>query len=1515
MGIYSYQPEDKDVFWGRDVEKREVADTILNNFSTILSGSSGCGKTSLINAGVIPILDKCSYCAIRITPRRIWEKYCANGSEGRGDFAIYFWEEVDIEIEKRIKNDVDVCGRYYKSDIFSLWEKIFLCDFKKNRCKLYFLVIVDQFEEIFQLNLNIKEINRFFKIYEIMSNSYSPYYDYIQMINFNFETYSASKKLFPDRDIYEKFYSKLSTNNRFLISIRKDFLFELQSYSKYYPVLSQNVYYLENLDDDQAAIVIRSGCEEFQKLNTKEITGCIIEKYDFEDNDGEVDYRVDTLTLSMVMYEIWEKFERQEDGYDSVENITKDFKNKFDVILSDFYQDRIKSLMVGSEKGKKKKIDNLKNLIINNNFKNIQGLKGLVKKLIRKYINNTDGRVYGENEIGTYLDAKIKRLIDNNSAFVAKNDLTDELLTSSYDNIRQEIINTLKRFSLIDSINRCCNSIVIGRLKSRLNQIIFELQEKLLSDSRLFRQSVYIEDVCKLFDNAIYGEIDFERKREWFAQLIKNGIIDDSNGLLEICGIVNDDDFKRKIICKMNNNDNIVKILKDNDLYVRKDTLQVVGSFNQTEWEFDFMDNNYVIDMDKFCSYLSNTEFNSKKLYVDIVYNKGTHEKNLQISLPCHRYLIFKSVRIKDIVSLFIKFGWLKFDLVDSKKNTDEDKAFFREKLNKYVYRTKDGFINSRREIADVITNCKLFTELNKGKKENMLEFRHDRLCAMANEYIEIHKIRRYNAKRYTPDVYFTPQGRLKEGNCFVEAFLGPWNTYSTVMSSMYFMEGDKSRMVDFDTESITQLKSINYTDASSSIVTIALNERFGMEFDEFYHDLPTYFTHFRVKIEDNKIYNISFETREKNDTNIKKVVVSTGFHKVRFYYDQYDRVILKEFCVRKNDHKEFYETDAAESGVLIKDLPQDVRVKLPEVGYNAIYYKYDKISYKCPSETYFLNIKLSQIKDLREYAREGSMSVFYAKLEEDIQHIKNFASGKNQNLTLEYVVKHVVDGNFGYKSEYDNYGCEKSRKYFGGTMYGFDMIKLEYDKSDNMSGNIKSIAFFKDSKAATYHYPFKAKNDDSNIHKIELIPVVSDYGICKMTKYFDKNNNECYDKSKNPIKGKKYTYTYEVQNDNHNYLKPSFFKELTAEYLWNVDKKVSEMILCKRVHKMVVSQIEDANNAILSIESFNSNGEKIDGRSIVKGANIFNYESQKKGEKVVKYHKIEFKYTRGLVKTHIFTTKDKKDYEYFISRSGNVCERKRFRHSLKVPRSIEINDSSINIHNSITMIYVNGGVFKMGHNADSDYPFKEAVPEHNVLVDSFYIGQTTVTVGLWNSIMPAEKKCKGKKCYPAVNVKWDDVCEFIEKLNNLESVKEQKLKFRLPTEAEWEYAARGGEFWKKTDYKYSGSNNIAKVAVCKGNIGRLSCVGEGRMPNKLGIFDMSGNVKEWCSDYFWLYPNTFGKTVDNPVGPSTGYARVVRGGGFKSEDHTCRVYNRDCSFPDVKKDDIGFRLVLEVEN
>ena len=234
-------------------------------------------------------------------------------------------------------------------------------------------------------------------------------------------------------------------------------------------------------------------------------------------------------------------------------------------------------------------------------------------------------------------------------------------------------------------------------------------------------------------------------------------------------------------------------------------------------------------------------------------------------------------------------------------------------------------------------------------------------------------------------------------------------------------------------------------------------------------------------------------------------------------------------------------------------------------------------------------------------------------------------------------------------------------------------------------------------------------------------------------------------------------------------------------------------------------------------------------------------------------------------------------------------------------------------------MMFVGGGEFKMGHDYDMvDYPYREAMPINNVRVDSFYIGQTTVTVGLWNSLMPDEKKCNGEKCYPAVKVKWDDVCEFIEKLNKIKSVKDEKLRFRLPTEAEWEYAARGGIY--SQNYKYSGSNILENVAVTK-TVGRRVSPEKKkdgtdvRLKNELGIYDMSGNVKEWCSDYFWLYPNTFGKTIDNPVGPSIGYARVVRGGGYQSHDYTCRVYNRDCSFPDYPKEDIGFRLVLEIDN
>ena len=1521
LGIYSYEQDDKCRFWGREREKQELTDTILYNNSTILAGSSGCGKTSLIQAGIIPMLSERRYQAINITPRRIWEKYCANKINCRHDFAIYFWEEINNLIEKNIETEnVEVFLNKKSIKKTTLWEKMFLCDFVfESIYKRYYLIIIDQFEEIFQLNLNIKEVNKFLKLYEIMSNSYTPAYDYIQMINFKFETYSESDVLFPNKTRYDENCRDLYSKHRLLITIRKDFLFELQSYSMYYSVLSQNVYYLENLDDDQAAIVIRSGCEEFKEIDTKVITGCIIDKSDFDDNDGEVDYRVDTLTLSIVMYEIWEKFSQKEEGYESAIEITKDFKKKFDDILNSFYQDRIKSLMVGSDKGNDRKIDDLECLlkhVFKDNYS--QSLKDLLEK---KFIKNANGKVYTGKEIREYLERK-----------KSWNDIDE-------DN-KQKMVRILKKFSLSDSINRCCNPNVRGKLLIHLNQIIYDMQKKLLSDSGLYRQSVYIEDICKLFDNAIYGDIDFDNKDKWFNRLVKDGIINEYNGLVKLMfGVDRYIDFQKIVLDLISNKDVIVSVFRDNALFFRNEDIEMIGMFKEDF--FDFICSDYV-DMDKLLTYIAKSEDGAFKVSFKKRWHFGKcnyFDLFLSFSFPKKIRLIFKKIKIWDVVWLLIKSGKLNNRFLDLKSETDEDKAYFRNQLNQYVYFTND-YTNAREEIAEVIKKCKLFTEFNRGKSDNMLEFRHDRLCAMAKEYLDISKIRLNNARRYSADVYFTPQGRLKENNCFVECFLGPWNTYSTVMSSMYFMDGYKNKVVDFDTDSITQLKGINYDNASSAIVTIALNDRIrtgkGNETVEYYHDLPAYFTHFRVKIEDCKIYNISFETREKNDTNIKKVVVSTGFHKVRFYYDKFDRIVLKEFCVRRDGHEDFYvesliqelreeHKNEDEIKEFLKQLPCDVRVTLPEVGYNAIYYKYNKISYKCPSETYFLNIKLSEKKDLRIFARnEKEMESFINDLNTETEYVKHLEYSDKPKEMLKYVVKHLVDENYGYESKYDSYGNEKSRLYYGGTVYGFNMIEIKNGENNN---TVESISFFnqdpkdkkKDAIKATYHYPYKPTiAGNSGIHQIVL---KYDRNTLTTTYYDTSVNSDepWYDMGKDPIKGKK--YTYKSDNNTQNDVKHNFIRKLTAEYLWKEEKprnKAEKNTADNRVHKMVVRQIEDASSAVLSIEAFNASGKPVDGRRIVEDANIFDWNTQKNDEKLRYYHKIEFTYSRGFVKTHIFTKDNKEQYKYIIKQNGDVCE-------YKEPQPLtEVYINGL----KFGMRYVKGGLFEMGHKYDvNDYPYREAEPVHTVQVDDFYIGETTVTVGLWNEVMsdnqrPRNKGVKLTSLLPVVDVTFDEVHEFINKLNALHL---SKFKFRLPTEAEWEYAARGGE-WKDvsedtdTDWRYSGCNKTNKysiddVAVYEDNSqGSLAFV-KSREPNKLGIYDMSGNVKEWCSDYFWLYPDSFGKVVDNPVGPSTGYAKVIRGGGFDSHEYTCRVYNRDCSFPDFPKEYIGFRLVLEIDN
>ena len=218
-------------------------------------------------------------------------------------------------------------------------------------------------------------------------------------------------------------------------------------------------------------------------------------------------------------------------------------------------------------------------------------------------------------------------------------------------------------------------------------------------------------------------------------------------------------------------------------------------------------------------------------------------------------------------------------------------------------------------------------------------------------------------------------------------------------------------------------------------------------------------------------------------------------------------------------------------------------------------------------------------------------------------------------------------------------------------------------------------------------------------------------------------------------------------------------------------------------------------------------------------------------------------------------------------------------------------------------MVYVEGGTFTMGGTAEQGSDAEDdEYPTHRVTLSSYYIGKYEVTQALWNTVMGKNPSSHKGGNLPVEHVSWDDCQEFIRKLN----VRTGK-KFRLPTEAEWEYAARGGN--KSKGYKYSGSNDIDTVAWYEGNSKYKSHkVGEKR-PNELGLYDMSGNVAEWCQDWFGSYA---GGTFTNPLGPDYGSYRVSRGSNCFASGFSCRVSCRRCFSSILRGGGCGLRLVLD---
>ncbi len=238
----------------------------------------------------------------------------------------------------------------------------------------------------------------------------------------------------------------------------------------------------------------------------------------------------------------------------------------------------------------------------------------------------------------------------------------------------------------------------------------------------------------------------------------------------------------------------------------------------------------------------------------------------------------------------------------------------------------------------------------------------------------------------------------------------------------------------------------------------------------------------------------------------------------------------------------------------------------------------------------------------------------------------------------------------------------------------------------------------------------------------------------------------------------------------------------------------------------------------------------------------------------------------------------------------------------------------------SFVMKYVEGGTFMMGATPEQRKDANDnEKPAHQVTLNSFLMGESEVTQALWQAVMGSNPSSFKGDNLPVERVSWEDCQEFIRKLNE-----QTGQRFRLPTEAEWEYAARGGQ--KSRGYKYSGSNTLDAVGWYYENSGNRRLDDSNwqsdqlnanncrthevktKQPNELGIYDMSGNVWEWCQDWYGSYSSS---AQSNPTGASSGYYRVLRGGGWSSRARYCRVSYRSGRSPSYRDGDLGFRLAL----
>ncbi len=225
----------------------------------------------------------------------------------------------------------------------------------------------------------------------------------------------------------------------------------------------------------------------------------------------------------------------------------------------------------------------------------------------------------------------------------------------------------------------------------------------------------------------------------------------------------------------------------------------------------------------------------------------------------------------------------------------------------------------------------------------------------------------------------------------------------------------------------------------------------------------------------------------------------------------------------------------------------------------------------------------------------------------------------------------------------------------------------------------------------------------------------------------------------------------------------------------------------------------------------------------------------------------------------------------------------------------------------SFTMNPVEGGTFTMGATSEQGSDaVSDETPTHSVTLSSYFMGETEVTQALWQAVMGSNPSHFSGSNLPVEGVSWNDCQEFITKLNQMCASQLNGRQFALPTEAQWEYAARGGK--QSQGYKYSGSNTLSNVAWYDDNSGSTTHAVGTKQANELGLYDMSGNVWEWCQDWYGSYRSS---AQTDPTGPSSGSYRVFRGGSWGDYAGYCRVSYRHNFAPVDTSDYLGLRLSL----